>query len=62
MWMVDSLRITVRQGMSPVDVQMSAHCCFFATLAKLRTKRFQSGYCAKVRAGAKKMEVGRGRG
>ena len=31
-------------------------------LYSLRSKRFQSSYCAKVRAGAKKKKGGRGRG
>ena len=34
----------------------------FHPLSSLRSKRFQSSHCAKVRAGAKKKKGGRGRG
>ena len=39
------------------------HSCLFIFSFSLRSKRFQSSYCAKVRAGAKKKKKGgRGRG
>ena len=37
-----------------------SHCC--VEIRSLRSKRFQSSYCAKVRAGAKKKKVEGGGG
>ena len=39
-----------------------ANFFFFFLYFSLRSKRFQSSYCAKVRAGAKKKKGGKGRG
>ena len=38
--------------------KLISSCTFFKTLASLRSKRFQSSYCAKVRAEAIKKKSG----